>query len=45
MKKIDTDKNGTLSPDEFKDGDFASVDTNKDGRIDVDEYIVYRNKR
>lgn len=45
MKKSDTDKNGTLSPDEFKESDFGSVDTNKDGRIDVDEYIVYRNRR
>ena len=45
MKRSDTDRNGTLSPDEFKEGDFGSVDTNKDGRVDVDEYIVYRNKR
>lgn len=45
MKKSDTDRNGSLSPDEFKESDFGAVDTNKDGRIDVDEYIVYRSKR
>lgn len=41
FKFADKDGNGYLSPDEFK-GDFAKVDTNKDGKIDVDEYANSR---
>ena len=41
MKKNDKDGNGSLSPGEFT-GDFAKADTNKDGKIDVDEYIANR---
>lgn len=45
VKKADKDNNGFLSPEEFKEGDFAKVDTNKDGKIDIDEYVVYRTSR
>ena len=44
MKKEDKDGNGFLSPGEFT-GDFAKADTNKDGKIDVDEYIGSRSRR
>jgi hypothetical protein len=45
LKKLDKDGNNTLSPDEFKEGDFAAVDTNKDGRVDVREYAAFRSKK
>lgn len=44
MKKNDKDGNGSLSPGEYS-GDFAKADTNKDGKIDVDEYIGSRSRR
>jgi Ca2+-binding EF-hand superfamily protein len=45
MKKDDKDGNGFLSPGEFQGGDFAKADTNKDGKIDIDEYIGSRSRR
>ena len=45
MKKLDNDNDGTLSPDEFGEGDFKSVDINKDGKIDVKEYTASRMKK
>lgn len=45
MKKIDKDGNKALSPDEFNEGDFNQVDVNKDGKIDLDEYILFRDKK
>jgi Ca2+-binding EF-hand superfamily protein len=44
LKSSDKDGNGFLSPNEYS-GDFAKVDTNKDGKIDVDEYAAARSKR
>lgn len=44
MKKDDKDGNGYLSPEEFP-SKFTEVDTNKDGRIDVDEYVAARATR
>ncbi len=44
MKKDDKDGNGFLSPGEFQ-GDFAKADTNKDGKIDIDEYIGSRSRK
>ncbi len=44
MKKDDKDGNGSLSPGEFQ-GDFAKADTNKDGKIDIDEYIGSRARK
>ena len=46
MKKEDKDGNGFLSPEEVKDASkFAEGDTDKDGRISLDEYIAARAKR
>jgi hypothetical protein len=45
MKKEDKDGNGFLSPGEFQGGDFAKADTNKDGKIDIDEYIGIRSRK
>ena len=47
MSSADKDKNGFLTPDEFKstDAKFADVDKNKDGQIDLEEYAVYRSSR
>jgi Ca2+-binding EF-hand superfamily protein len=45
IKKIDKDGNKTLSPDEFTEGDFNQVDVNKDGKIDLDEYVQFRDKK
>jgi hypothetical protein len=45
IKKIDKDGNKSLSPDEFKEGDFDQVDVNKDGKIDLDEYVQFRDKK
>ena len=44
MKSQDKDGNGYLSPEEYPTK-FAEVDTNKDGRIDVDEYAAARSIR
>jgi len=45
IKKIDKDGNKTLSPDEFNEGSFDQVDVNKDGKIDLDEYVQFRDKK
>jgi Ca2+-binding EF-hand superfamily protein len=45
LKKLDKDNNGSLSPDEFTEGDFSAVDSNKDGRVDAQEYAAFRAKR
>jgi Ca2+-binding EF-hand superfamily protein len=47
LEKADKDRNGFLTPDEFKDGTvkFSDVDTDGNGQINLDEYIAYRNKR
>ncbi len=46
MKKDDKDGNGFLSPEEVKDAaKFAESDTNKDGRIDLDEYVAARGRK
>ncbi|MFM9065585.1 MAG: hypothetical protein ACKOOI_21515 [Pirellula sp.] len=48
IERADKDKNGFLTPDEFKStngASFADVDKDKNGKIDVDEYAVYRNSR
>ena len=42
IKSKDKDNDGTLSPAEFGQGDFSSVDTNQDGKIDVKEYLSFR---
>ena len=45
MKKDDKDGNGFLTTDEVSDASkFAPADANKDGRLDLDEYIVMRGK-
>ena len=43
LKGLDKDGNGFLSPNELT-SNFAETDTNKDGRVDLDEYIAYREK-
>ena len=46
MKKDDKDGNGFLTSDEVSDaGKFAQADANKDGRIDLDEYVAMRGKK
>lgn len=45
IKKYDKDGNGTLSPDEFKEGNFELVDYNRNGQIELEEYVRFRNKR
>jgi Ca2+-binding EF-hand superfamily protein len=48
IERADKDKNGFLTPDEFKStngSSFADVDKDKNGKIDVDEYALYRNSR
>ena len=44
LKALDKDGNGYLSPEESPTN-FAETDTNKDGRIDIDEYVAARLKR
>jgi hypothetical protein len=48
IQRKDTDKNGVLTPDEFKGANgtsFSDVDTNQDGKIDIKEYATYRSRR
>lgn len=48
IDSADKDKNGFLTPDEFKSSGsatFQDVDKNSDGRIDLQEYVQYRNAR
>jgi hypothetical protein len=48
IQRKDTDKNGVLTPDEFKGANgisFSEVDTNQDGKIDIKEYATYRSRR
>ena len=44
LKTSDKDGNGFLSPNEYS-GDFGKVDTNKDGKIDLDEYAASRSRK
>ena len=44
LKALDKDGNGYLSPEESPNN-FAETDTNKDGRIDIDEYVAFRMKK
>ena len=48
IQRKDTDKNGVLTPDEFKGASgtsFSDVDTNQDGKIDIKEYATYISRR
>ncbi|MFZ4081435.1 MAG: hypothetical protein ACOYKN_09415, partial [Pirellula sp.] len=48
IQRDDKDKNGVLTPDEFKGASgasFSEVDTNQDGKIDIKEYATYRSRR
>ena len=52
VQRADKDKNGVLTPDEFKSpgagfggATFEQVDLNKDGKIDVEEYAKFRASR
>jgi Ca2+-binding EF-hand superfamily protein len=49
IKPMDKDGNGKLDPAELKvyaaDYDFATVDLNKDGLVDVDEIVIHRGKK
>ena len=46
IKSYDKDGNGFLSPNELPDASkFSEMDTNKDGRIDIDEYVASRSRR
>ena len=48
IQREDKDKNGVLTPDEFKGTSgtsFSEVDTNQDGKIDIKEYATYRSRR
>lgn len=43
IKTYDKDGNGFLSPNELPDASkFSDMDTNKDGKIDLDEYVASR---
>jgi uncharacterized phage infection (PIP) family protein YhgE len=48
IQREDKDKNGVLTPDEFKGANgtsFSDVDTNQDGKIDIKEYATYISRR
>jgi hypothetical protein len=48
IQRKDTDKNGALTPDEFKGASgtsFSDVDTNQDGKIDIKEYATFISRR
>ncbi len=45
MKKMDTNNDGYLNPGEATGMDFEKTDTDKDGRISVDEYIRSRSRQ
>ena len=48
IQREDKDKNGVLTPDEFKGvsgTSFSDVDTNQDGKIDIKEYATYISRR
>jgi len=45
LRNMDTNQDGYLSPDEVTGLDFEKADTDKDGRISVDEYAVSRGRR
>ncbi len=45
FRKLDKDKNLSLSTDEFMEGDFATADTSKNGVIDFQEYAALRGNR
>jgi len=49
FEEMDTDANGYISPAEAKvgqsiGGKFNQVDTNKDGKINIEEYQAYMGK-
>ncbi len=47
MARLDKDKSGFLTWDEWIEDrhSFSDVDFNKDGKVDVEEYANFRNKR
>lgn len=47
IQRFDKDKNSFLTPDEFNDSSvsFASVDTDGNGQISIEEYAAYRASR
>lgn len=47
IDRADKDKNGFLTPDEFKStrSSFGDVDKDKNGQIDLDEYVKFSNSR
>ncbi len=42
---LDKDKNGRLSPDEFTGLDFSKTDTDGDGSISLEEFVVSRTTK
>ncbi|MFM7515808.1 MAG: hypothetical protein ACKO3V_02610 [Pirellula sp.] len=47
MARLDKDKSGFLTWDEWIEDrhSFSDVDVNKDRKVDVEEYAIFRNKR
>jgi len=50
LARLDKDKSGFLTRDEWIEDrhsfySFSDVDINKDGKVDVEEYAIFRNKR